>query len=186
MTKYILHGGNTTIKNDLNRQFFAEIVKDLPEGATVLLVYFARKEEEYERLRDQDIGNFTEHSGRNDLVFDVSEKESFIDQVKKAGAVYIRGGEPIQLIETLKKYPDFTEIIKTKKVVAGSSAGAYALSMYANSSTKKKTLRGLGIIPVRTFAHFDGDQSIIDELNKYPNDLELILLRDYEYTIIMQ
>lgn len=41
MTKYILHGGNTSVKSESNKRFFYEILKDLPSPVDLLIIYFA-------------------------------------------------------------------------------------------------------------------------------------------------
>lgn len=57
MSKYILHGGFERQNNELNNSFYRELVRDLPDGATLLLVYFAS---EYEGVREA----FTEQANR--------------------------------------------------------------------------------------------------------------------------
>ena len=48
MSKVILHGGYPNTPAQSNKDFFAEISKDLPEGAQILVVYFSREENEYD------------------------------------------------------------------------------------------------------------------------------------------
>ncbi|PIR97924.1 MAG: hypothetical protein COT89_02540, partial [Candidatus Colwellbacteria bacterium CG10_big_fil_rev_8_21_14_0_10_42_22] len=54
MTKYILHGGSAKLENDSNKKFFQELVKNVPDQGSVLLVYFAYDKdptEEVERIK---------------------------------------------------------------------------------------------------------------------------------------
>lgn len=183
MTKYILHGGNTSTPNKWNKEFYTEIGKDVPENSQVLLVYFSRREEEYNQLFAQDKQRIIDNAGGKKLTFVSANKKDFLDQVRKSQAIYMRGGETMQLINTLKQYPEFTELLEGK-TIAGSSAGAYAMSKYFYSPSEGGVFEGLGILPVRINCHWDGGQKAIDELNKYPKDLEMILLKDSELKVI--
>lgn len=46
----ILHGGNTSQPHQWNKEFFYEITKGLKNNAQVLICYFARENDEYDKL----------------------------------------------------------------------------------------------------------------------------------------
>ena len=135
MTKYILHGGFTGTDNELNRTFYQELVKDVKDGGNVLLVYFARKDEVAPDLFKEDKERILKYTKRDDLNLVVATQDNFTKQVKSADAIYIRGGQTEKLLSVLEKYPTFKDYIKVK-TVAGSSAGAYALSTYNHSASR--------------------------------------------------
>jgi peptidase E len=184
MTKYILHGGYTKLENDSNRAFFREIVKDLLDTATILLVYFAREDVEIPKLFERDKKSFL-GTGKKDLNFLVASSEDFIQQIQNADAVYLSGGETEKLLNTLKQFPAFAKAV-TGKVVAGSSAGAYALARYYYSNSRNTVSEGLGILPVKVVCHFKSKihdvpaTDPVELMEKYSENLELVVLADCE------
>ena len=164
MTKYILHGGNTSTQSEDNNKFFSEIIKDLSSPVNLLIVYFSREEEEWPKLlkQDKEVINSIANGKQIDFVLADKDTQKFAQQVKDADAVYMRGGETSMLIKALAKVDNLKELFENK-VVAGSSAGAYVLSKYYMSS-RGEMGEGLGILPIKTFAHYE--ESRKDELNK--------------------
>lgn len=170
MTKYILHGGKTSLKSADNKKFFQEIVKDLVSPINLLIVYFARVESEWQKLLKQDKENFISANPGKVINFVLANKNKdiFINQIKEANAIYMRGGETIMLVNALKNIKNLKELFKDK-VVAGSSAGAYVLSRYYIDS-KDRLGKGLGILPIKSFAHYNDTRK--DELNRLKNHNE--------------
>ncbi len=160
MIKFILHGGVTSVANNANKEFFREIVKGLADGAVVLLIYFSRPAEEWSKLFQQDKDIMTAVADGKVLQFVVATKHDFADQLRTAGAVYLRGGSTDNLLASLKKCQDFKILIQGK-VVAGSSAGAYALATKYYSNSKAALLDGLGILPIKIVCHYAGSQEIL-------------------------
>lgn len=182
MTKYILHGGYTRDKNELNNSFFEEITKGLEGEIKILLVYFASEKTEYEQKRKKEEENFLSNSENKNLVFEIANENDLIDQIKKSDIIYIRGGITFKLLDVLKKYPTFSDVIKDK-VIVGSSAGAYVLSKYFyHRQEPVGVFKGLGILPISIHCHYKGDATIVGELES--KGLEVILLKDYEHRVI--
>jgi peptidase E len=188
MNKYIFHGGCSTQENNDNTTFFAEVVKEIPKDGTLLLVYFAARNDDYtERIA------FDSRKYRNatdtDFNIEVATRENFIHQVKDADCIYLRGGSTEKLINTLKEYPEFRSALKNKsKTVAGSSAGAYALSTYFSSHYKNSASDGLGIVPVRVITHFESEKmppkaGAVETLKNTAAELPLIILKEAEWEI---
>lgn len=181
MTKFILHGGNTSTPNSSNNKFFTEIIKDVPDRGHILIIYFARKKEDYNDLFARDKVNFLSHARNKELELVVAKKEQFVNQLKEADAIYMRGGDTFRLLEALK-HSDFTKNIKDK-IVAGSSAGAYVLSRYFFSKSTNDIHEGLGLLPIKVICHYNGNREILDKLKVFGDDLEVVLLKDYEFKI---
>lgn len=139
---------------------------------------------------EQDKSRIIENADNKKLNIVTATEDDFMNQIEKADSIYIRGGETDKLINTLKQYPDFKEVIKNK-IISGSSAGAYVLSTYYASASKGGIHKGLGILPLRVICHYQSEIHKIDESKKhedpvalieeYPKDLELIVLKDYEW-----
>ncbi|HUX35952.1 MAG TPA: Type 1 glutamine amidotransferase-like domain-containing protein [Candidatus Paceibacterota bacterium] len=186
MTKIILHGGFTREDNELNRAYYREITKSLKDSDTVLVVLFAREKEEWADLLQDETRKLAASTGAR-LKIELASENNFMEQVKQASAIVIRGGDTLKLIEIIKQYPDFAEAIKGK-VVAGSSAGAYLFSKYYHSGSEDKVFEGLGILPIRIICHYDSKKfetrgNPLEKLKQYPENLELVILKDYEWRV---
>ena len=192
MTKFIFHGGVTQLDVESNRSFYREIIKDIPDGGTVLLVYFASRATDLQSDEEKmkcDIEGFKKQSEGKHLNFVMATREEFIDQLSQADAVYIRGGSTAQLMEILRSYPDLKPYTEGK-VLAGSSAGAYALSTFYDSHYEDLVLDGLALAPVRVVCHCDSAkmkprEKSVELLKETAPQLELILLNDCEWKAIV-
>jgi len=177
--------------NEQNKKFREEVVKDIPEGGRLLIVYFACEDEKYPQLREQDEPAFQKAAGNKQINIIIASKNNFIEELKSSNAVYMRGGETDRLMNELKKYPDFKNLIKGK-TVAGSSAGAYILSKYYHSASKQGIYQGLEIVPVRIICHYKSEKFDYDRgdpltmMKDYHEELPLVVLRDFEFKIFNQ
>lgn len=187
MTKYILHGGFTSPKNEWNRTFFEEIARDVPDGGTILLCYFASIEDDNSERAKQDSAMLEGQSHGKKFNFLTTTKEGFPAQIEQANAVYFRGGSTEKLLEALRTYPDLKTLLEGK-TVAGSSAGAYMLSAYCAAHSTSEARQGLGILPLRVICH-DGSTELppnpksVAELRERGKNLELVVLKDFEWRI---
>lgn len=186
-TKFILHGGFTSAKNDLNAGFYKEMSRYVSDGANILLIYFSRDDEDYDRVFEQDSSRIVEQAGGKKLAIMRASKDNFMEEVEKADVLYMRGGKTEKLLNVLKQHPDFGQAI-VGKVVAGSSAGAYILAKYYHSVSRGGVHEGLGLLPVRVVCHYKSSRfEKIDDpivlMERYPSDLELVVLKDYEWKV---
>jgi len=188
-TKFILHGGYTREQNELNEGFFRELVASIPDKGTVLLVYFA-SDDDIDKFEDDKkrISSFLEN---NEVSFIRATKEDFIDQVKNADVIYLRGGNTEKLKNQLNIYPELRESILGKTIV-GSSAGAYVLVKYYYTNSRNEVLEGFGFLPIRIICHYhskihpvSANTDPVTVINKFDNNLELVLLRDYEWKVFV-
>ncbi len=186
-TKFILHGGYTSTPNEWNRTFYEEISRDVPEGGSILLIYFSRKEEGkgLQKLFEQDKERVLKQAKGKKLNVVFAEQDGFMNQLTRADAIYMRGGSTERLLRVLREFPGFQRAIKGK-TIAGSSAGAYALARYYYSGSQEGIFEGLGILPIKIICHYKEDEhaQIKETLKKdYPSDLELVLIKDYEWRV---
>jgi peptidase E len=182
MATFILHGGYTSAPVQSNRDFFHKITKDLSDGASVLVCYFAREQKEYDRLFAEDQRNLIDNARGKEINVVLASVEHFVDQLSQAGALYMRGGSTQKLLSVLKRYPAFSKLI-AGKVVAGSSAGAYVLAKYFYSQDERAVGRGLGLLPIGVIAHFDNNQEELDQLKQAAKGLEVVTIPDSEFKV---
>jgi len=187
MIKYILHGGYTSNPSESNKQFYAEMVPDLERPVSLLLVYFSRKREEWQQLFEQDKKHFLERAtfkAPPEFILADDNPEKFIEQVKSADTIYMRGGGEFHLIEFMKGIKNTKELFEGK-IISGSSMGAYAISKYYYSNDEDKFKEGAGILPIKAFAHYD--ESKLDKLKKlkdFGEDLKVYTIPDEQFVII--
>lgn len=187
-TKFILHGGMMSQGGPDNEAFFQEFVKDLEEGDTVLWIGFARKEgEDRERIFIRDTGFIAEQSDKsfNYINATIGDLES---QLKAANAIFVTGGNSEVLVDTIKNYPKFTQLI-AGKTYAGSSAGACLVSTIYYHCSKQRISEGIGLLPIRTMVHyknpeFNATDETLDELKQQREDLELLVLPECQWQIM--
>ena len=183
MTKYILHGGNTSEPNIDNNSFFKEMTVGFRGKTTILLNYFSRKDDEVTQKFEQDKRRFLRLSKNKYLVFEIAQAETLARQLKKANVMYMRGGTTAWLTEKMSRTSNLKALFKGK-VIAGSSAGAYALSKYYWGNDAKKIDKGLGVLNIKTYCHYSPkDKLIVSRLLKYKEDLPLLILPNHKWTV---
>ncbi|MEA1925786.1 MAG: Type 1 glutamine amidotransferase-like domain-containing protein [Patescibacteria group bacterium] len=181
-TKFIIHGGYAGRSNSENDKFYKEILKDVPNSTKILLVYFAKEKDAYQQMEKEDTFLFNKNKENKKISFEIATKESFVEQINKSDVIFLHGGKTPKLINILKECPDFRELIDGK-VVAGESAGAYALSSCYYSKSEKGLFEGLGFVPVKIICHYVGENE--EKLDECPKKLERILLKDYQYKVYL-
>ncbi len=191
MIKFILHGGFTSADNEQNRTFYAELARDIPDGGTVLLCYFASKDEDNSRRFEEDCLRVSQYANGKQFTFLLANEAAFIDQLQSSDALYLRGGSTPKLLSTLRQYPDFAAILEGK-TVAGSSAGAYAMASYSafhDDQSGGVIRQGLGLLPIRLVCHFEStvlppNPEALKLLLDMEPQLEVVLLRDFEWKVL--
>lgn len=185
MTKYILHGGNEEHMKGDDKKFYAEIVKDLPEPVKILLVFYAidkdRWDEKFEIIKN----NFAKSTNKKvELIIADEDIDKFIQLVKNSDVIYLRGGDFSPLLNKLNKINNLDELLKNK-VVMGASAGCYVLAKYFYSRRHDKIFNGLGVLPIKSTCHYsDLLKDKLEELKKYKEDLEVVILPENKYVVI--
>jgi len=186
MTKFLLHGGATNKPIQTNKNFFHEAVAGLKGKIKVLIVYFARKKEDYPWMFEQDKNNFLLNSPGKDIEFEIADfnPKTFKKQIKNSEVIYVRGGNTLPLIKQITRLPDFADLLKDK-VYAGSSAGMYLIAKYYWSTDREKVESGLGILQIKAFAHWDeSKQEDLLKLKNFNGDLPIYKVPEGEYIVI--
>lgn len=188
MTKFILHGGETSRKTINNKKFFAEMTAGFKNSVKVLCVYFSRSTEEWDRLFQQDQVNFSKAAPARQIEFERAEikPEIFNKQLMWADVIYMRGGNTRMLIDTLKTIENFSTLIKNK-VVSGSSAGACVLSKYYCTGSHDASIsEGLGILDIKTIVHYDpSNDKLLQDLIKCGDEtLKIYKIPEEKFFII--
>jgi peptidase E len=190
MTKYILHGGYTRVDNELNHSFFREVLVDVPEGGEVLIVLFAvsKSDTNKDELFASLVQKFKDQANNKNVSFVQAIESDFERQLEVANAVYIHGGNTPTLVSVLKNYKNLKNKFEGK-IIAGSSAGAYALATYGATHTEEHVRKGLAILPIRLVCHFESltlppSETSLRELHEVDSTLELVTLKDCEWKVI--
>ena len=164
------------------------MLRESQKNGKVLFIYFASDESKWENLLENDKENFKR--ARVVINFDCeiasSDSEKLVQQIKSSDCIYIRGGEDYTLIKILEDLENFGGLIKGETVI-GSSLGAYALSKYFYSNSKDCIQKGLGILPIKIFCHYENTKKKqFKELKTYNGNLPVYTLPDTEFVVIEQ
>lgn len=185
MAKFILHGGNLGNDSLDNMNFYSRIVKDLPDKAIILGIYFAREENEIIDLFPQDEKRLKQATKENNIQYIKANKDKtkLIEQIKMAHAIFLSGGNELWLIENLKDI-DFDKLTKNK-IVAGSSAGCNIFSRYYYTNDRDCIEKGLNILPIKTFCHYtDSKTEKLKKLEAFQEDLKTYAINEEKYYVI--
>ncbi|MBL7155176.1 MAG: Type 1 glutamine amidotransferase-like domain-containing protein [Candidatus Portnoybacteria bacterium] len=186
MTKYVLHGGATSLPSVHNKNFFREMVKELPQPVKILTVYFANAKEKWSELFEDDKKKFSSFNPETKMEFAIAgdDIETLVNQISSNDVIYIRGGRNLLVYELFSKIKNLSQLFQGK-VVGGSSAGAYVFSRYYYSNDKDRIMEGLGILPIKTFAHYSEDKTDkLQKLKEYGEDLEVYTIPEAEFVVI--
>ncbi len=176
-TTFILHGGFAVSARQEDDLFFQEILRNAPQNAHVLLVYFAAEANRIPVYEKSDIEQFEKKVGERVLSFEVARDELFLEQVQRADIIYLHGGRSEKLLQAFKNYPSFVNLLHGK-IVGADSAGANILSSVFYSKSMGVG-EGLGIIPIKLICHFK------EEMRTYLDhtrlDLPTLYLSEYQF-----
>jgi peptidase E len=157
MTKYILVGGYPHKAADGGKAFAEELVHGINQPVKLLDCLFARSQDNWPKAFEQDKEFFSKHLPNVRFEIELANPSSFIEQVKWADAVYIRGGtNELLLVAFLKQGSDLWSALEGK-TLAGSSAGANAISKYYYGLDDLTFEEGIGLLPIKTIVHWQSD-----------------------------
>ncbi len=180
-SKFVLHGGFTAGKTDEdNHAFYAEILRDLPDRATILLCAFAKDPDRITAAINKVKSEFEKADSGRKLSFVTADPDQFEDQVKDADAIYFHGGTTSKLLEALKRFPNLPSLL-AGKTIAGESAGANVIGKYSYSKSADGVLEGLGLLPIKVIPHYSN--VFAGKLDDVGKDLELVALKEYEFKV---
>lgn len=182
-TKFVLHGGFAKGIKQQNNAFFQEILKDTPEEAKILLVYFAEEEEKIPLRIKQDTEEFETNRGSKKIKLRVASEKTFKTDCAWADAIYLHGGKTQRIKERLSLYSDIRDIF-SGKTIAGDSAGVNVLSKLCFTKNTNTLVQGLGVLPLKTMCHYTENET--RSFGDIEPKAETLLLRDYEIKVIYQ
>lgn len=180
MSKEIfLHGGDARLPSRKNDRFFKDLLDRVPENGTVLLVNFASDPSKKSRHTQEDISQFEKAKGDKHFKIIKASENDFYEQIKLADLVYFSGGETSRLLKILSNLPKTKQYL-AEKTIAGESAGAKSLCLYAISSSGGGIIKGLGLAPFTIICHYEDGQTVkgVDI-----NDPGVLVLHAQEYFI---
>lgn len=191
MTKYILVGGYPRKAPDGGKALAEEMVKGFEDPIRLLICYFARPRIQWEINSIEDKMFFGGHLGGRKVEYQMAQVETFLDQLRWANVLYIRGGKTTMLFEKLAQCPGWEKKLEGK-TITGSSAGAMAIAKYDYNLDTLKLENGLGLVPVKVLVHYRsnynapnvGWDNAEEELKNYKEDLPLIALREGEFVVM--
>lgn len=192
-SKYILIGGYVRNAPDGGKAFCEELIKGFSEPVKILVCLFAEEDvavwpEKFQR--DHELFDQMLHDKKLDL--QLAQRETFVEQIKWADAIYLRGGSAeVLLTNILTEIPNISQLLDGK-TVAGTSAGADAIAKYYYDLDHLKLSQGLGLLPIKVIVHYKSNYNApnIDwdkayqELQEYKEPLELLALAEGEFRVI--
>jgi len=185
MTKYILHGGHVRFINKYNNSFFAEIANSIPKSGTVLLNYFSALNKDINKYAKEDTKKLSTYGKNLNIKTVIADSKRFVQQLKLADALYMRGGRNPLIFNRLGKIKNLERLFEGK-VIAGSSAGAYVLVKHFYGNITHRLRDGLGILNVKAYCHFkQKDTGVVKRLLEYGDkNIPLITLPVYKWVIL--
>src|SRR3989344_4720811 len=191
MTKFILVGGYPRRAADGGKGLAQEMVKGFKEPIKMLICYFARPTIQWKLNAVEDRQCFRKHLVGKKVEFKTAQIENFSEQVNWANVIYLRGGRTEKLLKLLGQCGDWEKEL-SGKTIAGSSAGAHALSKYNFNLDKLKLDEGIGLVPVKVLVHYQSNYNApnidwneaLEELKNYKENLPTYTLREGEYVIL--
>jgi cyanophycinase len=86
---------------------------------------------------------------------------SVVAKIETATLIYLPGGDPVYLVETLRDSPVWKSIVKAHErgiSIGGASAGAMACGTRMWNPHSGQLIDGLGLIPIVTLPHFGAER----------------------------
>jgi len=185
-TRFIFHGGATSKPVPSNLAFFKEMATEVGESPKILLVYFAQSQVKWERLFNDDRKKFCQASPNLDFQFQLADpdKKVFASQIKEANVIYVRGGSNEKLYEAFSGIKNLKELL-VGKAYGGSSAGANVAAKYYYTNSKNRVARGLGLVPVKVFCHFDPEKTKeLAALKNFGEKLPVYKIPESEFVVL--
>ncbi len=153
MTKFILVGGYPAHAIDGGKAFCQEVVEGFDQPVRLLDCLFARPRETWEAVLEQDRYFFASNVPDRKILLTLAQPEAFVEQVRKADAIYFRGGSTRDLMKLLETALGWEKELEGK-TVAGTSAGVDFLSSSYYCLDNLEIRNGLGILPIKALVHY--------------------------------
>jgi hypothetical protein len=196
MTKYVLQSGGMRNNPEGAKRYFAELVKNIGLSPRILLCFFAQPREVWEEKFNPYADAFNSYMPEGiKPTYELSFPDTFAEQVTAADIIYCHGGDD-HLAQYWFEKLNATEVWQGK-VVGTNSATTHALSTYFWTCDWRELKEGLGVLPIKTIAHYkssygkDDPRGPIDwekakeELENYGDtSLPVYALPEGEYVVV--
>lgn len=153
MKRLILMGGRPWLAGDEGEQFSATLFRYFPRQVKVAFCMFAQSEEQWEETRVWNANTLKRFRGERQLDLQTMTPDNFVEVSAWVDVIYIPGGDPLQLMETLKACGDIAKLWDGK-VIAGSSAGADLFCEGFIWLQQKKFFQGMGWVKATCIPHW--------------------------------
>ncbi len=188
MTTYVLHGGAISKNLPSTADFYTQFTQLVPkQEVKILLCYWARKKEEWEKLVKRDTQKITQQCEKKVFFHVVEDVADLFAQIKDFDVLYVSGGdaEPIE-----KFYPDLVNLKKelSGKVYIGSSMGAFLASKrYVLSPDSQDTYRthdGVGLLPIQVLCHWNLESEKQRKLDLLDTSVPVLVLDEGQFSVL--
>lgn len=191
MTKFILIGGYPYKAADGGKSMCEEAITGINNPVRVLVCLFARKNEQWTKLLNDNLNFFKRNLLDTKLIFSLATEKDFLKQIEYNDLIYFNGGDTTDLANVLNRIDGWQEKLKTKTVM-GSSAGAEIFSKYCYDIELFKISEHYGLVPVKMIVHYRSDKytppigwgNALTELDNYKERLPIWTLSEGEYKVI--
>jgi len=133
--------------------------------ARVIVVPAAAAREHPEMAAQHGVQWFKQIGAQADAVMVVDARSAkdatLVAVIDSATLIYLPGGDPVLLVETLRGSPAWQAIVKVYErgvSIGGASAGAMALGRKMWNPRTGGLIDGLGLIPIVTLPHFEAER----------------------------
>jgi len=173
MNTILLCGGS--LVDVLNNPAHHQLLADRILGKTVLVYLFARAPEKWPTAMQELGATRASCDMKIQWQLATAEEEKRQDQLSRADAVFILGGDEMLFLNTVGR-AELAKILE-KRFVAGASAGVNIFSSFFYSNDHDEIRPGSGLLPIKTICHFtEQKRAKLSELEKLgPNDRLLAL-----------
>ena len=175
MNKLIILQGGDDVKRQKNKQLFRWIAKLSKKKVIIIFPWTSDNEKKYEKVLER----YFKSSGFREVLF-ASRKESrskILEILKKYDVLYLPGGDPEILYETIKEKRLVKAIKDFRGIIIGNSAGAIVLTK--GQWEKNKFYKGFGLINMYIKVHFDPKK---DDMSK--GKRETLYIKECEWIAI--
>ncbi len=188
MTTFILHGGHTSKPAERNDQLYSEIMKKIPDNGKILFIYFAQNQTKWPEFLEQNKKSFKKTKIQKNLEFAIAtpEKNQLTKEIASADCIYLCGGRDSALKERMAEVKDLKKLIQGK-IIMGCSAGANIFSKYFYRNSKKRIEKGLGILPIKIFCHYnENKKEQLEQLKIHEEKLPIYTIPEIDFIILKE
>ena len=131
-------------------------MEDLGNNPKILFSFFAEKRENWELKHEEYTKGFSDAlSSEVKPEFELAFPDRFEEQISRADALYIHGGDDHLLLYWLSQF-DLPKIW-VDKVIATNSASSNILSKHFWTCDWRQRFDGFGILPIKFISHYQSD-----------------------------